>query len=95
MKNFEIIFMILLLCNSAAVFSQTWIPDRGNGTYENPIIYADYSDPDVIHVDDDFYMTASSFNCSPALLILHSKDLVNWQIINHAIDIFPDNRFQF
>jgi beta-xylosidase len=93
MKDFEIIFMILLLCNSAEVFSQPWIPDQSNGTYKNPIIYTDYSDPDVIHVGDDFYMTASSFNCLPALPILHSKDLVNWQIVNHAIDIFPDKDF--
>ncbi len=56
-----------------------------NGTYTNPIIDADYSDPDVIRVGDDFYLTASSFNCIPGLPILHSKDLVNWKIIAHAL----------
>lgn len=61
-----------------------WIPDNGNGAYKNPIIYADYSDPDVIRVGDDFYLTASSFNSAPGLPILHSKDLVNWRIIGHA-----------
>jgi len=54
-------------------------------TYTNPIIYADYSDPDVVRVGNDFYLTASSFNCIPGLPILHSKDLVNWKIIGHAI----------
>ena len=54
-------------------------------TYTNPIIYADYSDPDVVRVGDDFYLTASSFNCVPGLPILHSKDLVNWRIIGHAL----------
>lgn len=54
-------------------------------TYTNPIIDADYSDPDVIRVGDDFYLTASSFNCVPGLPILHSKDLVNWRIIGHAL----------
>ena len=54
-------------------------------TYTNPIIYADYSDPDVIRVGDDFYLTASSFNSIPGLPILHSKDLVNWKIIGHAL----------
>ena len=65
--------------------SQVWVADRGNGTYTNPILYADFSDPDVIRVGDDFYMTASSFNCVPGLPILHSKDLVNWHIINYAL----------
>ena len=53
--------------------------------YTNPIIDADYSDPDVIRVGDDFYLTASSFNCIPGLPILHSRDLVNWKIIGHAL----------
>ena len=70
-----------------------WIPDRGDGTYRNPIIYADYSDPDVIRVGDDFYLTASSFNCTPGLPILHSKDLVNWSIINHAVENLPHPRY--
>ena len=93
MKNLELIVMSFLLSTTPAVLSQPWIPDQGDGTYKNPIIYADYSDPDVIRVGDDFYMTASSFNCFPALPILHSNDLVNWKIINHAIDIFPDKAF--
>jgi len=63
-----------------------WVADRSNGTYKNPVLFADYSDPDVIRVGDDYYMTASSFNCVPGLPILHSKDLVNWQIINYALD---------
>src|SRR5215469_6307436 len=62
-----------------------WHPDCGDGTYRNPILYADYSDPDVIRVGDDYYLTASSFNCTPGLPILHSKDLVNWSIIGHAL----------
>ena len=61
-----------------------WISDLGNGNYKNPILYADYSDPDVIRVGDDFYMTASSFTYVPGLPILHSKDLVNWELINYA-----------
>ena len=65
--------------------SNIWVADNGDGTYTNPILHTDYSDPDVIRVENDFYMTASSFNCSPALPILHSKDLVNWQIVNYAL----------
>lgn len=66
--------------------SEVWQSDRGDGTYTNPILYADYSDPDVIRVKDDYYMTASSFNCVPGLPVLHSKDLVNWQIVNYALE---------
>ncbi len=64
--------------------SQVWRGDNADGTYSNPIIHADYSDPDAIRVGEDFYMTASSFNAVPGLPILHSKDLVNWQIVNHV-----------
>lgn len=65
--------------------SQVWNPDLGNGMYKNPVINADYSDPDVVCVGDDYYMTASSFNCIPGLPVLHSKDLVNWELIGHAV----------
>lgn len=62
-----------------------WCSDLGNGTFQNPILYADYSDPDVCRVGDTFYMTASSFNYIPGLPILTSKDLVNWELKNYAI----------
>ena len=67
--------------------SMVWSPDNGDGTYTNPVINADYSDPDVCvgASGEDYYMTASSFQCVPGLPILHSKDLVNWQIINYAL----------
>ena len=71
-----------------------WSPDNGDGTYKNPIIFADYSDPDVTRVGDDFYLTASSFSCFPGLPVLRSKDLVNWTIIGHAIDRYPIQRFK-
>ena len=55
--------------------SEVWVSDQGKGTYKNPVLYADYSDPDVCRVGDDFYLTSSSFGCLPGLQILHSKDL--------------------
>jgi beta-xylosidase len=73
--------------------SKVWVADNNDGTYKNPILYADYSDPDVIRVGDDYYMTASSFSCIPGLPILQSKDLVNWTIIGHALQKYPDNLF--
>lgn len=67
--------------------SEVWSPDNGDGTYTNPIINADYSDPDVCvgASGEDYYMTASSFQCVPGLPILHSKDLVNWEIVGYAL----------
>lgn len=74
--------------------SQVWNPDLGNGMYKNPVIDADYSDPDVVCVGEDYYMTASSFNCIPGLPILHSKDLVNWELIGHAVTkLQPESEF--
>jgi len=69
--------------------SKVWVADNGDGTYKNPILHADYSDPDAVRVGDDFYMTSSSFNCVPGLPILHSKDLVNWELIGHALKKQP------
>ena len=79
--------MWLPLLATAQNKSQIWSPDNGDGTYTNPVINADYSDPDVCvgASGEDYYMTASSFQCTPGLPILHSKDLVNWEIINYAL----------
>ena len=58
--------------------------DNGDGTYTNPILRADYPDPDIIRVGDDYYMVSSSFACMPGIPVCHSKDLINWKIIGHA-----------
>ena len=84
-KMRKITLFILYFISIHAVSQGVWCPDRGDGTYTNPVLYADYSDPDAIAVGDDYYLTASSFNCIPGLPILHSKDLVNWTIIGHAL----------
>lgn len=64
--------------------SRVWVADNGDGTYKNPILHADYSDPDVIRVGYDYYLISSSFNAAPGIPILHSKDLVNWDLIGHV-----------
>ena len=66
-----------------------WIADQGDGTYSNPILYTDYSDPDAIRVGEDYFMIASSFCNTPAVPLLHSKDLVNWKVINYIMDQLP------
>lgn len=78
-----------LMAQQAGGISRSWVADNRNGTYTNPVLYADYSDPDVVRVGDDFYLTASSFNCIPGLPVLHSKDLVNWELIGHALQALP------
>lgn len=70
-----------------------WQPDLGNGYYKNPVLYADYSDPDVIRVGADFYMVASGFNVMPGIPVLHSNDLVNWQIIGHVYNKLPFEKY--
>lgn len=93
--------VLCILCISSLLMraqqvSHVWVSDLGNGMYQNPIIHADYSDPDVCAVGDDFYMTSSSFGCTPGLPILHSKDLVNWRIVNYALkEIEPKEFYQF
>jgi len=66
-----------------------WVSDRGDGTYRNPVLFADYSDPDAVRVGGDYYLVSSSFHCVPGLPILHSRDLVNWRIVNHALPVQP------
>lgn len=66
-----------------------WIADQGDGTYKNPILYTDYSDPDAIRVGEDYFMIASSFCNSPAIPVLHSKDLVNWKVISYVLEKIP------
>lgn len=87
-----------LLCASMAVaadnyVSKVWSPDNGDGTYTNPVLNADYSDPDVVRVGNDYYMTSSSFCDFPALQILHSNDLVNWTLVGTAMTHYPDSAF--
>ena len=79
---------------AALDYAHPWLPDRGEGTYCNPVLYADYSDPDVIRVGHDFWLTASSFNCTPGLPILHSEDLVNWRLVGHALKNLPHPRYE-
>lgn len=92
MKNLliKICLCVLAVCDVSTGYadeyvSEVWCADLGNGYYKNPVLYADYSDPDACRVGDDFYMTSSSFNCIPGLQILHSKDLVNWEIVSAAV----------
>lgn len=71
---------------AGAANAYPYVSDLGNGTYRNPVVQADYSDPDPIRVGDNYYLVASSFNVTPGLPILRSRDLVNWTLVGHALD---------
>ncbi|HOX31748.1 MAG TPA: glycoside hydrolase 43 family protein [Spirochaetales bacterium] len=67
-----------------------WRADLGDGSYRNPVLHADYSDPDAIRVGEDFFLVSSSFSHFPGLPLLHSRDLVNWRIANHVLPRFEE-----
>lgn len=79
------LFLVEVIVAQSNSLSQSWNPLSGQGRYRNPIIHADYSDPDAIRVGDDYYMTASSFNHVPGLPLLHSRDLVHWRLLGYAL----------
>lgn len=85
MKNRFILLSLLFSFTCFAQFSPKW-GDQGDGTYANPVIPADYSDLDAIRVGSDFYAISSTFQYSPGVVVLHSKDLVNWEILSHVVD---------
>jgi len=66
----------------------SWTADNGNGTYTNPLFYDEFSDPDIIRVGDDYYLAGTTMHTVPGLVILHSKDLVNWENISYCFDRF-------
>ena len=73
--------------------SPAWQPDLADGRYRNPVLHADYSDPDATRVGDDYYLVSSSFSHVPGLPLLHSRDLVNWRLLNHALPRLGPEKF--
>ncbi len=76
---------------------RTWRADNGNGTFTNPLFYEEFSDPDLIRVGNDFYLTGTTMHAMPGLPVLHSKDLVNWKLLSYAadkLDFGPEYRLE-
>jgi beta-xylosidase len=71
---------------TAQAAPRTWTADNGNGTFSNPLFYDEFSDPDLIRVGDDFYLTGTTMHAMPGLPVLHSRDLVNWELMSYALD---------
>ena len=74
-----------------SITPKSWTADNGNGTYTNPLLYDEFSDPDIIRVGDDYYLAGTTMHSVPGLVILHSKDLVNWENISYCFDRFDFN----
>ncbi|WP_454761032.1 glycoside hydrolase family 43 protein [Caulobacter segnis] len=92
MRKRSILLVLALLAASPALAqtpSKAWAADQGDGTYRNPVLAGDYSDPDVVRVGQFYYLTASSFTNTPGLPVLRSTDLVNWTLIGHALTDIP------
>ena len=83
---------VLLFCLftffSLTTAAQSWTADNGNGTFTNPLFYDEFSDPDILRVGDDYYLVGTTMHTVPGLVILHSKDLVNWENVSYCFDRF-------
>lgn len=88
MKKSILSLAFLALTMGANAQTSSWTADNGNGTYTNPLFYDEFSDPDILRVGDDYYLAGTTMHTVPGLVILHSKDLVNWENISYCFDRF-------
>lgn len=94
MKRIFLLFAMAAVMNVAAQ-QTSWTADNGNGTFTNPLFYDEFSDPDIIRVGDDYYLAGTTMHTVPGLVILHSKDLVNWENVSYCFDRFDFQDDQF
>lgn len=87
MRNF-IIYFFIIISSTLQINAKSWSADNGNGTFTNPLMYDEFSDPDILRVGDDYYLAGTTMHSVPGLVILHSKDLVNWENISYCFDRF-------
>ena len=87
MKQLLFSLLAVWLCCGVSK-AQSWTADNGNGTFTNPLFYDEFSDPDILRVGDDYYLAGTTMHAVPGLVILHSKDLVNWENISYCFDRF-------
>ena len=92
-----------ILCTALVAFGtlnaqaqpKSWTADNGNGTFTNPLFYDEFSDPDILRVGDDYYLAGTTMHAVPGLVILHSKDLVNWEFASYCFDRFDFTEDRF
>ncbi len=93
-----LILPIIALAASVSLAAQntaSWTADNGNGTFTNPLFYDEFSDPDILRVGDDYYLAGTTMHSVPGLVILHSKDLVNWENVSYCFDRFDFEEDRF
>lgn len=90
-----LLLLTLAACLCGRAQTKTWTADNGNGTFTNPLFYDEFSDPDILRVGDDYYLAGTTMHTVPGLVILHSKDLVNWENISYCFDRFPFTEDRF
>ena len=98
MKRFSLLTLLAAFSVLMASAQSSWTADNGNGTFTNPLFYDEFSDPDILRVGDDYYLAGTTMHTVPGLVILHSKDLVNWENVSYCFDRFDfpeDNNGQF
>ncbi len=96
MKKVKFWGICLMACMALNAYAQqSWTADNGNGTFTNPLFYDEFSDPDVIRVGDDYYLAGTTMHTVPGLVILHSKDLVNWEFASYCFDRFDFTEDKF
>lgn len=91
------VLLMVQALGAASSAPKTWTADNGNGTYSNPLFYDEFSDPDLIRVGEDYYLTGTTMHAMPGLPVLHSKDLVNWEFLSYAadrLDFGPEYRLE-
>ena len=95
MRHIVIISFLIFISHLSTVSAQSWTADNGNGTFTNPLFYDEFSDPDIIRVGDDYYLAGTTMHSVPGLVILHSRDLVNWENVSYCFDRFdfPEDKF--
>ena len=88
-------FLLAALLGGGMLNAQSWTADNGNGTFTNPLFYDEFSDPDILRVGDDYYLAGTTMHAVPGLVILHSKDLVNWENVSYCFDRFDFGEDRF
>ena len=94
-RKMTALIIIILFAFTTETIPRT--ADNGNGTFTNPLFYEEFSDPDMIRVGDDYYLTGTTMHSMPGLPILHSRDLVNWEFLCYAfdrLDLGPEFRLE-
>ncbi len=94
-----LLLLVAILLGAGSLAAQqpvgSWTADNGNGTFTNPLFYDEFSDPDILRVGDDYYLAGTTMHAVPGLVILHSKDLVNWENISYCFDRFDFTEDRF